>query len=79
MMHNEKEKVRELLLATKFGVSAAEMPMIIGVDQQLSLKIIEQLRSEGEDIHSLADPSTPKELVLYSIGEIITDIQHLDK
>ncbi|GAK86418.1 hypothetical protein JCM19238_4008 [Vibrio ponticus] len=70
MADSDKDKVRQLLVATRFGVSAAEMPMIINLDQQLSLHIIEQLKAEGEDIHSLGEGTNPPELVLYSIGEI---------
>ena len=70
MDETSKDKVKQLLIATRFGVSASEMPIIIGVEQQMGLDIIEQLKAEGEDIHSLGMDSNPPELVLYSIGEI---------
>ncbi len=70
MDETSKDKVKQLLIATRFGVSASEMPIIIGVEQQMGLDIIELLKAEGEDIHSLGMGSNPPELVLYSIGEI---------
>lgn len=70
MAESDKEKVRQLLIATRFGVSASEMPIIINVEQQIGLQVIEQLKVEGEDVQSLGEGSNPPELVLYSIGEI---------
>lgn len=70
MAESDKEKVRQLLIATRFGVSASEMPIIINVEQQTGLQVIEQLKAEGEDIQSLGEGTNPPELVLYSIGEI---------
>ncbi|OLQ94686.1 hypothetical protein BIY21_08180 [Vibrio ponticus] len=70
MAESDKEKVRQLLIATRFGVSASEMPIIINVEQQIGLQVIEQLKAEGEDVQSLGEGSNPPELVLYSIGEI---------
>ncbi|WP_026971589.1 hypothetical protein [Aliagarivorans marinus] len=70
MPHSDKDKVRELLIVTRFGVSAAEMPMIIEVEQDKALAVIDELRREGEDIQSLGEGENPAELVLYSIGQI---------
>lgn len=70
MQQDERTKVRELLIATKYGVSASEMPTIIHVPQSTALDIIKELIAEGEDIHSLGAGDNPEELVLYSIGEI---------
>ncbi|MEF1246682.1 hypothetical protein [Vibrio owensii] len=77
MFESDKTKVRNLLVATRFGVSASEMPTIIGVKQDKALKLINELKQEGEDIHSLGEDihslgegNNPEELVLYSIGEI---------
>ncbi|KIF52371.1 hypothetical protein [Vibrio owensii] len=70
MFESDKTKVRNLLVATRFGVSASEMPTIIGVKQDKALKLINELMQEGEDIHSLGEGNNPEELVLYSIGEI---------
>ncbi|WP_194436856.1 hypothetical protein [Vibrio fluminensis] len=70
MAESDKDKVRQLLIATRFGVSASEMPIIINVEQQIGLQVIEQLKAEGEDVQSLGEGSNPPELVLYSIGEI---------
>ncbi|CAH1528166.1 conserved hypothetical protein [Vibrio jasicida] len=72
MFESDKTKVRNLLVATRFGASASasEMPTIIGVKQDKALKLINELKQEGEDIHSLGEGNNPEELVLYSIGEI---------
>ncbi|MGF1787452.1 hypothetical protein L4D00_16785 [Photobacterium swingsii] len=70
MFTSDKKKVKELLVATRFGVSASEMPVIIGVKQEKALAIIQALVREGEDIHTLGKGCNPEELVLYSIGEI---------
>ncbi|GAM60614.1 hypothetical protein JCM19232_3556 [Vibrio ishigakensis] len=70
MFKTDKSKVKELLIATRFGVSASEMDTIIGVDPVKALKIIRQLKEEGEDIQSLGEGNNPELLVLYSIGEI---------
>ncbi|GAM58159.1 hypothetical protein JCM19231_1540 [Vibrio ishigakensis] len=70
MFKTDKSKVKELLIATRFGVSASEMATIIGVDPVKALKIIRQLKEEGEDIQSLGEGNNPELLVLYSIGEI---------
>lgn len=70
MFNSDKNKVRDLLVATRFGVSASEMPTIIGVKQDKGLKIIQQLIEDGEDICSLGKGDNAEELVLYSIGEI---------
>ncbi|CAH0533610.1 hypothetical protein VST7929_01480 [Vibrio stylophorae] len=70
MQHSDKQHVRELLIATRYGVSAAEMPLIIGVEQDDALQIIHGLIAESENIHSLGEKENPAELVLYSIGEI---------
>lgn len=70
MFKTDKSKVKELLIATRFGVSASEMETIIGVDPVKALKIIRQLKEEGEDIQSLGEGNNPELLVLYSIGEI---------
>ncbi|GAM74969.1 hypothetical protein JCM19241_1312 [Vibrio ishigakensis] len=70
MFKSDKSKVKELLIATRFGVSASEMETIIGVDPVKALKIIRQLKQEGEDIQSLGEGNNPELLVLYSIGEI---------
>lgn len=70
MPHTDKDKVRELLIATRFGVSASEMLMIIEVEKDKALAIIDELRCEGEDIQSLGEGENPAELVLYSIGQI---------
>lgn len=70
MFNSDKKKVKELLIATKYGVSASEMMTIIGVEQGKAMKYIQQLKEEGEDIQSLGEGNNPDELVLYSIGEI---------
>ncbi|WP_117232616.1 hypothetical protein [Vibrio maerlii] len=70
-MATDKEKVKELLIKTIYGVSASEMKTIIDVDQDVALKVIQELKEEREDIQSLGEGSNPEELVLYSIGEII--------
>nr|WP_086939329.1 hypothetical protein [Thaumasiovibrio occultus] len=70
MMTTDKQRVKELLIATKYGVSAAECPMIVQVAEARALAIIEELIRDGEDIHSLAGDGTPEHLVLYSIGPI---------
>ncbi|USD62986.1 MULTISPECIES: hypothetical protein [Vibrio] len=70
MEKSEKERVKELLIATKYGVSASEMPIIIQVPQERGLAIIKQLIAEGEDVHALGEGENPEELVLYSIGSI---------
>ncbi|GAL14951.1 hypothetical protein JCM19233_5965 [Vibrio astriarenae] len=70
MAQTQIQKVRDLLIATRYGVSASEMPIIIQVPQDEALEIIEQLKASGEDIHSLGEGTNPKELVLYSIGKI---------
>ncbi|MDN2481330.1 hypothetical protein [Vibrio agarivorans] len=64
------DKVKELLIATRYGVSASEMPIIINVAQDQALAIIDTLKKQGEDIHSLGEGDNPPELVLYSIGQI---------
>lgn len=69
-MVNDKQEIKDLLVATRFGVSASEMPSILGVEQDRALEIINEMISEGEDIHSLGGGDYPEELVLYSIGEI---------
>ncbi|MBE8576072.1 hypothetical protein [Vibrio sp. OPT18] len=70
MFNSDKKKVRDLLIATRFGVSASEMKTIIGVEQNKAMKCILQLKQEGEDIRALGEGTNPDELVLYSIGEI---------
>lgn len=70
MFKSDKAKVKELLIATRYGVSASEMKTIIGVDPNKALKIIKQLQADGEDIQSLGAENNPELLVLYSIGEI---------
>lgn len=70
MFNSDKKKVKELLIATKYGVSASEMMTIIGVEQGKAMKYIQQLKEEGEDIQSLGEGNNPDELVLYSIGKI---------
>ncbi|CAH6781961.1 conserved hypothetical protein [Vibrio chagasii] len=70
MFNSDKKKVRDLLIATRFGVSASEMKTIIGVEQSKAMKCILQLKEEGEDIHTLGEGNNPEELVLYSIGDI---------
>ncbi|RJG48205.1 hypothetical protein [Motilimonas pumila] len=70
MTQSDHDKVKQLLIATRFGVSATEIPMIIGVEQDTALNIIEALKVSGEDIHSVGAGQHPAELVLYSIGEI---------
>ncbi|MDA0150585.1 hypothetical protein [Vibrio sp. LaRot3] len=70
MRDDTKQKVKQLLLATKYGVSASEMPTIIQVPEAQGLAIIKQLIEDGEDIHSLGANENPAELVLYSIGPI---------
>ncbi|CAH6822615.1 conserved hypothetical protein [Vibrio chagasii] len=70
MFNSDKKKVRGLLIATRFGVSASEMKTIIGVEQSKAMKCILQLKEEGEDIHTLGEGNNPEELVLYSIGDI---------
>ncbi len=69
-MQTDKEKVRELLIKTIYGVSASEMKIIIDVEQDAALKAIQELIEDGEDIQSLGEGTNPEELVLYSIGEI---------
>ncbi|UQA52508.1 hypothetical protein [Vibrio sp. ED002] len=58
------------LTIARFGVSTSEMPTIIGVKQEKALKLNNELKQEGEDIHSLGEGNNLEELVLYSIGEI---------
>lgn len=70
MTDTDRNKVRELLVATRFGVSALEMPIIIQVEQEKALAIIHELIAAGEDIQSLGEKDNPPELVLYSIGAI---------
>ncbi|MCP3700035.1 MAG: hypothetical protein GY920_15995 [Aliivibrio sp.] len=70
MNNEEKKKVKDLLIATIYGVSASEMMTIIGVEQDIALNMIAQLKAEGEDIQSLGEGSNPEEFILYSIGEI---------
>ncbi|CAH7487823.1 conserved hypothetical protein [Vibrio chagasii] len=70
MFNSDKKKVRDLLIATRFGVSASEMKTIIGVEQSKAMKCTLQLKEEGEDIHTLGEGNNPEELVLYSIGDI---------
>ncbi|QIA63512.1 hypothetical protein GT360_08265 [Vibrio astriarenae] len=70
MAQTQIQKVRDLLIATRYGVSASEMPITIQVPQDEALEIIEQLKASGEDIHSLGEGTNAKELVLYSIGKI---------
>ena len=70
MFNSDKKKVKELLIATKYGVSASEMMTIIGVEQTKAMKCIQQLKEDGEDIRTLGEGTNPDELVLYSIGEI---------
>ncbi len=70
MFHSDKKKVRDLLIATRFGVSASEMKTIIGVEQNRAMKSILQLKEEGEDIRTLGEGTNPEELGSYSIGEI---------
>jgi hypothetical protein len=69
-MVNDKQEIKDLLVATRFGVSASEMPSILGVEQDRALEIIHEMIKEGEDIHSLGGGDYPEEQVLYSIGEI---------
>lgn len=69
-MVTNKQRVIELLVATKYGVSASEMPTLIDVPKDEALDIINELISEGENIHSLGDGMNPEEFVLYSIGVI---------
>lgn len=69
-MVNDKQEIKDLLVATRFGVSASEMPSILGVDQDRALEIIYEMVQEGEDIHSLGSGDYPEDQVLYSIGEI---------
>ncbi|WP_353499770.1 hypothetical protein [Vibrio sp. CB1-14] len=54
-MVTNKQRVIELLVATKYGVSASEMPTLIDVPKDEALGIINELISEGENIHSLGD------------------------
>lgn len=70
MANDDKTKVKELLIATRFGVSASEMPTIIGVEQDAGLRIIQELIADGEDIQALGVGDNPEELVLYSLGTI---------
>lgn len=70
MDSDDVQKVKDLLIATKYGVSASEMPIIIQVPQDRALTIIKRLIADGEDIHSLGEAGNPEELVLYSIGPI---------
>ena len=67
---DEKQKVKDLLVATRFGVSALEMETIINVNRDKALGIIAELKSEGEDIQTFGEDQNPAELVLYSIGAI---------
>ncbi|WP_260261766.1 hypothetical protein [Vibrio intestinalis] len=70
MTDDTKQKVKQLLIATKYGVSASEMPTIIQVPEHQGLAMIQQLIEDGEDIHSLGAEENPAEFVLYSIGPI---------
>ncbi|ROV58903.1 hypothetical protein EGH82_16130 [Vibrio ponticus] len=70
MVESDKEKLRQLLNVTRFGVSASKMSIIINVEQQNGLQVIEQLTAEGEEVQSLGEGTNPPELLLYSIGEI---------
>ena len=67
---DEKQKVKDLLIATRFGVSALEMETIINVNRDTALGIIAELKYEGEDIQTFGEEENPAELVLYSIGAI---------
>ena len=67
---DEKQKVKDLLVATRFGVSALEMETIINVNRDTALGIIAELKREGEDIQTFGEDQNPAELVLYSIGAI---------
>ncbi len=69
-MQTDKEKVKELLIKTIYGVSASEMKIIIDVEQDVALRAIQELKEDGEDIQSLGEGTNPEELVLYSIGDI---------
>lgn len=77
MKNKDKQKVKDLLIATRYGVSASEMPDIIGVEQDKALSIIKALKAAGEDIHALGEQNNPKHLVLYSIGRIDEQITPL--
>ena len=66
----DKQKVKDLLIATRYGISASEMKTVIDVEQEDALAIISELKADGEDIQSLAEGMNPDHLVLYSIGEI---------
>nr|WP_301540138.1 hypothetical protein [Vibrio sp. Vb339] len=44
MFNSDKKKVRDLLIATRFGVSASEMKTIIGIEQNKAMKCIVQLK-----------------------------------
>ncbi|MGF1774828.1 hypothetical protein L4C42_21325 [Vibrio wakamikoensis] len=70
MDSDDVQKVKDLLIATKYGVSASEMPIIIQVPQERGLAIIKQLIADGEDVQALGEGENPEELVLYSIGSI---------
>ncbi|GEM77916.1 hypothetical protein [Vibrio superstes] len=70
MTSANKQKVKDLLIATRYGISASEMKTVIDVEQQDALAIIAELKSDGEDIQSLGEGMNPEYLVLYSIGEI---------
>lgn len=70
MTNADKQKVKDLLIATRYGISASEMKTVIDVEQDAALKIIAELKSDGEDIQSLGEGMNPEHLVLYSIGEI---------
>ncbi|MEZ9906428.1 hypothetical protein AB4343_16505 [Vibrio breoganii] len=63
MTNANKQKVKDLLIATRYGISASEMKTVIDVEQEDALVIIAELKSEGEDMN-------PEHLVLYSTGEI---------
>ncbi|MBC7001067.1 hypothetical protein BIZ37_00745 [Photobacterium sp. BZF1] len=70
MIMDEKQKVKDLLVATRFGVSALEMETIINVNRDIALAVIAELKAEGEDIQTFGEDQNPAELVLYSIGAI---------
>ncbi len=70
MFGTDRKKVREILVATRYGISAHEIETVIQVKQEKALKIIQELIDEGEDIHKLDDGNNAPEFVLYSIGEI---------
>ena len=70
MFGSDKKKVREILIATRYGISASEIETVIHVKQDKALKIIQQLIKDGEDIQKLDDGNNLPEFVLYSIGKI---------